>query len=151
MNTKTQKNLFVFLLVAGLLPIPAPAAGPVPSPTPTLAVSKSGAPISKVSARPKALKNETESSIFRKPAVKKSPTLLKPLGLYDNPEFSASPLDYDKLNADLDPVLSNRPHHPTPDEKFWGTVGAVAGYSMAGVAAAQYLGILPNDQIKKKK
>lgn len=153
MNPFTPKTPFVILLAAGIFPFSTPAlAGNAPA-TPTVAVSKPGTQATPaVSSRPKAGKNADPSPILRKPAVKKKNVLIPgPLGLYDSPEFTTPLLDYDKLNADLYPILSIRPHRPTADEKFWGTVAGVAGYSIAGVAAAQALGILPDDRVQKNK
>lgn len=153
MKPPAPKNPLVFILAAGIFPLAGPIQAGTASPTPTAVVSKPGAQATPaVSSQPQAGKNVDSSPILRKSTPKKKKTpILEPLGLYDNPEFSQPLLDYNKLNADLYPILSDRPHTPTPDEKAWGTAAAIAGYSMAGAAAAQSLGLLPNDRIKKNK
>lgn len=122
------------------------------TPAPTEASSGPGTPPTpKVASTPQGNKKETLSSIFKKPARKPHHARATgTLGLSYNPEFSGSLLDYNKLNADLDPLLSNQPHAPTADEKFWGTVAGAAGYGIAGVAAAQAVGILPGERTEKK-
>ena len=145
------KNSFALMLASGCFILSAPLLAQTPAPT--ALSSKPGVPATpSVSFKPSAGKKEPGPSIFRKPTVKKSHApVLEPLGLSYNPDFSGSLMDYGKLNADLYPILSDRPHTPTADEKFWGTVVGAANYSMAGVAAAQALGILPGGRTEKKK
>ena len=153
MKPFTPKSPLIILLVTGVFPFTTLALAGDASPTPTIVVSKSEVQATQpVSVRPPAGKKDPISPILRKPTLKRRNTLsLEPLGLYVNPEFSHPLLDYDKLNADLYPILSGRPHTMTPNEKFWGTAAAVAGYSIAGTAAAQALGLLPSERIQKKK
>ena len=143
------------MLAAVILPVAAPVKGQISTSTPTVVPSKTGPRATPaVSVHTRAKNKKTTSSIFRVPAAKRGPNhifALSPLGLSTNPEFSTSRLDYDKLNADLYPLLTDQTHRPSADEKFWGTVAGVATDAMAGAAAAQYLGILPDGQIKKKK
>src|SRR5579871_6819843 len=143
MSLGIPQKPFTAMLASGCILLAASVSAQTPTPVPTKAASNPAAHgLPTPSSRPKAKKNEDEPSIFKKPAAPKGPRL-EPLGLSYDPELSGSLLDYDKLNADLYPILSDRPHTPTADEKFWGTVVGVANYSMAGVAAAQAVGILP--------
>ncbi len=145
------KNPFALMLASGCFVLSASLLAQTPAPTD--ASSKPGVPATpRVSSKPPAGKKKPGPSIFRKQAAKKSHApVLEPLGLSYDPELSGSLLDYNKLNADLYPILSDQPHSPTADQKFWGTVAGVAGYSMAGVAAAQAVGILPGERTEKKK
>jgi len=146
-----NETAFFLLMAVATSAFPAPAQSPTPAPAgaaPQLKIHGTPAALTK----PPAKESQSNSTILRKPSVHKThnPTL-EPPGLYYNPEYSGALLDYNKLNADLGPLLSDQPHRPTADEKFWGTVTGAAGYSMAGVAAAQAVGILPGGRTEKKK
>jgi hypothetical protein len=58
---------------------------------------------------------------------------------------------YNQLNAELFSSFSSKPKALTPEEKFWGTVSTIAGYGMAAGAAAQALGIIPDEKAEKEK
>ena len=105
-----------------------------------------------ISKKDKPIPVYQKSTVFKK----KSNNLLagSSLGLegyYEGSDQGRKENYYNQLNASLFSSLSSQPKPLSPEEKFLGTVGAIASYGCAAGAAAQALGIIPDDKTKKKK